>query len=83
MYDMSCTSMVCEMVMAMAMFSVVLGQATMETGDVEFINVGSVEGFMKTREFRVSYGARKHLFCIYIPKTGCVHSQLTRPCFRQ
>ena len=75
--------MLCEMVMVMALFSVVLGQATVETGDVQFRNVGSVEGFMKTREFRVSYGVRKQLLCIYIPITGCVHSQLTCPCFRQ
>ena len=45
----------CEMVTVMALFSVVLGQATMETDDVEFRDVGSVEGFMKTREFRVRY----------------------------
>ena len=40
--------------MVLALFSVVLGKATMETDDVEFRDVGSIEGFMKTREFRVS-----------------------------
>ena len=48
-------TMLCEIVMAMVMVGEVLGQATMETEDMEIVSTGTVEGFMKTKEFKVSY----------------------------
>ena len=48
-------AMLCEMVMAMVMVGEVLGQATMETEDMDIVSTGTVEGFMRTKEFRVSY----------------------------
>merc|ERR1719370_379316 len=49
-------TMLCEIVMAMVMVGEVLGQATMETEDMEIVSTGTVEGFMKTKEFKAIVG---------------------------
>ena len=41
------------------MMSVVVGQATKENEDMEFEDMGTVEAFVKTKEFKVSCGETK------------------------
>ena len=44
------------MVLVVRMVSVVVGQATKENGEMDFEDMGTVEGFMMTKEFKVSCG---------------------------
>ena len=40
--------------MVVSIVSVVLGQSTRENEEMDFEDMGTVEGFIKTKEFRVS-----------------------------
>ena len=52
---MYCVNMVSVMVMVVSIVSVVLGQSTRENEEMDFEDMGTVEGFIKTKEFRVSF----------------------------
>ena len=56
---MSCGNMMGVMVVVVTMMSVVVAQATKENGDMNFENMGTEEGFMMTKEFKVSYRETK------------------------
>ena len=53
---MYCVNIVCVMVVVVSMVNLVQGQDTKENGDMDFENMGTVEGFLKTKEFKVSCG---------------------------
>ena len=56
---MSCVNMSSVIVMVVSMVSMVVGQAIKENEDVEFKDMGTVEAFLKTKEFKVSYWETK------------------------
>jgi hypothetical protein len=53
---MHCVNIVSVVVLFIGMVSVVVWQATKENGDMDFENMGTAEGFLKIKEFKVSCG---------------------------
>ena len=52
-------NMVSVMVVVVSMVIVVVGQTTKENEEMDFEDMGAVEGFIKTKEFRVSFRETK------------------------
>ena len=56
---MYCVNMVSGMVVVVSMVNVVVGKTTKENEEMDFDDMGTVEGFIMTKEFKVSFGETK------------------------